>query len=280
MISTRPIGRDQQLIERALLPFPRHRHRRQQQRLQHRQRADQRRYHVPPRLQIRIEPRAHDQPRRRRPPAMRAAPIGIELLHHRAHITQRRRGRVRIASVGDHLHFGRHARQQSALELLIDLQHQQRLALVDVRLQILGPVQIRHAAKHFRAVQSGQQFPRSGAVVLIQHGVRHVVQVVRGRVSEHQALKNRRNEQHRPPARILQHRQQFLAGQSQNSQQRVEHHRTLRPTVCGSPRASGKSSRRPSRPAPRCWARSRPTRSLPKTMSATAPRNTAPAAHR
>ena len=55
----RPERRHQELIERALLALARHRHRGEQHGLQQRQRADQRRYHEPARLEIGVVPGAH-----------------------------------------------------------------------------------------------------------------------------------------------------------------------------------------------------------------------------
>ena len=77
--------------------------------------------------------------------------------------------------------------------------------------------------KHTRTVEPGKQLLRRSAPILIEHAIRNIVQIVRSRIAEDQALEHRRNKQTVAAARILENRQQLLAGERQYSMKRFEH---------------------------------------------------------
>src|SRR5207302_1567087 len=83
------------------------------------------------------------------------------------------------------------------------------------------------------AVEPGQQLARGGAAVLVEHGVGNVVEVVGRGVPEDQRLDDRRDEKREAAARVLEDSEQFLACQSQDAEDRVEH---------GAPRTYNQSS--------------------------------------
>jgi len=100
---------------------------------------------------------------------------------------------------------------QPALEILFDLDDQQHPARVDVSLDVLHAMQICYPLEHAGAIETGQQLPRCGAAILVQHRVGNVVEIVGSRVAEDQSLHDRWNQEAhaRPP--VLENRQQLLA---------------------------------------------------------------------
>ena len=71
-------------------------------------------------------------------------------------------------------------------------------------------------------------------MILIEHRVSHVIQIVSGGVAKDQCLHHRRNEQAHSAAPVLQYREQLLARQREDSQQRVQdgiHAKVLRMTA-------------------------------------------------
>ena len=93
----------------------------------------------------------------------------------------------------------------------------------DVFVDVGRGLQIGHATEDARAVQPGQQIVGRHAAVLIEHGVRNVVQIVGGRIAVDEALNDRRNEQAEAALRVLEHREKFFSRQSQYTQQCIEH---------------------------------------------------------
>jgi hypothetical protein len=79
---------------------------------------------------------------------------------------------------------------------------------IDISTDVALALQAGHSHEHSRTVQMTQQLVRRGAVVLVEHRIRHAVQVVGRCISVDQALKNRRDEQARAAPRILQDREQ------------------------------------------------------------------------
>ncbi len=109
------------------------------------------------------------------------------------------------------------------LEILIDLDDEHRPAVVDEGLDVLCPSEVRHAMEDAGPVEPRQQLLRSGRSILIEHGIRHVIQVVTGRVAEDQALHDRRNEDAEAAARVLERREQLFARQGEDAEDCVEH---------------------------------------------------------
>ena len=204
---------------------------------------------------------------RRRRQAVVAAPIGVERLDGGADVAQRRAGGVGVAAVGDHLHGGCLAGRQPALEIGVDLDHQQHLLIVDQPLHLVGLGQVGDAVEDAGAVQLGQQGRRGRAAVPIEHRVGDVVQVERGGVAEQQALQHRLQQQHVAGARVLQDRQELLADQRQDAAKGGQHRRSAQRLAR---RAAGQRQHDDGAPPPgwRRWAGSRSTRRRPGTGSA------------
>ena len=98
--------------------------------------------------------------------------------------------------------------------------------------------QIGDALEHARAVELGEKLVRGGAAVLVEHGIGNVVQIVGRGVAEDQALNDRRNEQAEAAARILEDRQQLLAGQREDAEKGCSSMR-LKPVSCASTARAG-----------------------------------------
>src|ERR1039457_2258100 len=60
-------------------------------------------------------------------------------------------------------------------------------------------------------------------MVLVERRVSDVIEIVGGGVTENQRLYHRRDEQTHAAARILQYREKLLAGQCQNTRERIDH---------------------------------------------------------
>lgn len=88
---------------------------------------------------------------------MGGPPVGIERIDDRGDVAHGGCRRVGIAAVRDHLHIAGKSEEESPLEILIDLNSQDRLPLIDRDLQVGGPVEVRDAAKDAGSVQPGQQ---------------------------------------------------------------------------------------------------------------------------
>src|SRR5439155_13640166 len=98
-------------------------------------------------------------------------------------VAHRRSGSVGIPPIGDHLNLGRHAGKQPPLELLVKLYDEQRAPIVDVIRHFACSSQVGHAIEHAGAVELGQQSAGGGGAILVERGVRHVVEVVGCRVA-------------------------------------------------------------------------------------------------
>ncbi len=203
-------GRDQQLIEGAHLAFARHRQPGDQQGDHESEQSHDARKNEPARQQIGVEPGANFQPRRRAAPAVLRSPLLIESEQHTIGIVQRQRCGVGVSAIDQQLHRGRLMPQQIAGEVRADVQHQQRILVVDQRgdLRIVGDVG--HLAKGVRAGKARDQFARGVARVFVVNRIRNVVEVEAGGIAEHQQLNERRADQHRAAGRVAQQHEQFL----------------------------------------------------------------------
>ena len=101
-----------------------------------------------------------------------------------------------------------------------DLDHEDDTLFVDVGRDVRGAVQVCHAMEDTRPVDRRQEVMRSGIARLIEHGVWHAGQVIRGGISKDEALENRRQEQTAP---ILEHGEELFAGQREYAVQCREH---------------------------------------------------------
>ena len=108
---------------------------------------------------------------------------------------------------------------------LIDLEPKLKDAasIVDVIGNVARPSEIGYAIEHAGAVELGQQGAGGGGTILVECDVRDVVEVVGCRVAEDEALQDRRTDQRETAAGVLENGQQFLAYQSENAKQGVEH---------------------------------------------------------
>ena len=79
---------------------------------------------MPAGLQIRIVPGPRSEPDRYPALALGRAPIGVECVDHVVNVTHRGGRGVGVPAIGNHLHIGLLAREQPALKVLIDLNHQ------------------------------------------------------------------------------------------------------------------------------------------------------------
>src|SRR5262245_26084794 len=107
---------------------------------------------MPAGLQIRVVPGPSSESDRRSTLAVGGSPIGIESVDNAIDVAHGRACRIGVPAIGNHLHVGLQAGEQSALEILIDLDDEQSTALIDHRFYIRLPVQIGHAAEYARAI--------------------------------------------------------------------------------------------------------------------------------
>jgi hypothetical protein len=110
-----------------------------------------------------------------------------------------------------------------ALEILVDLDDEKRAAAVDPGGDVLVPARFGLAMKDAGSVQAGEKGAEAAAVVLVEHGVGHGVEVEAGGVAEEQALQDRRQEDDEAAAGILQDGEKFLPDQRQDAKERGEH---------------------------------------------------------
>jgi len=214
--------------------------------LEQRQGADQAWDHVPARLQVRVIPRAQCDPDLRAALAVGRAPVGVERRYDGADVPERRAGGVRIAAVRDHLHIGRLAQEQLALEIRINPNHEQDAALIDRGLEVLRPVEVGQAVKRSRAVQARHQVSRRGAAIAVQYSIGHVVQVIRRHVPVDQTLEHRRDQESEPSARVLENGQQLFPGQAEDATDRLQHSAPrFSPASCGLWLGTGAAPRPP-----------------------------------
>ena len=198
-------------------------HGRQQQRLQHTERADQRRDHIPTGFEIGIVPGAHRDPNRRCAFAMVGCPVRIEAIDDGADVAQCRAGRIGVAAVGDHLHVRRATGHEPALEILPDLDNEQGAPFIDQGFDVGSTMKLGHAEKYARAVQCRQQLVGGGTSILVQHRVWHIVEIIGRRVPEDETLQDRREKKTDPAARILENSEQFLVNEGEDAQDRFDH---------------------------------------------------------
>ena len=182
--------RHEKLVESPLLALARDRHGGQHHGHHHRDRADQRWNHVPARLEAGIVPGAGRHPDRGTGKPARQPPFLAEHGEYRVHVTLRGPGRVRVAAVGDDLDRRRRPGQQIALKIPVDHDDEHRAAIVHIGGRLSGLIESRHAGENPRAIEPRHQCLGDCAAVMIDQCVRHVVEVIGGRVTEDQALEN------------------------------------------------------------------------------------------
>jgi hypothetical protein len=106
----------QQLVEGALLAFPGDGQRRHQHGHHQCQHADNARHEEPAALQVRIEPGADFEPRRRAAQASGSAPVVVEAIDDTARVVEHDHGRVGVAAIDDDLQRSRPPASRSAVK--------------------------------------------------------------------------------------------------------------------------------------------------------------------
>ena len=126
-----------------------------------------------------------DNPNRRVRPGLGGPPVGIECFDDGGRRNPARSPAVlELRPSAITWTSARQARHQPPLEILVDLDGQQRSPVVDHGSQVGGPIQVGHAAENAGPVQLRQQFVRRGAAVLVEHGIGDVVEVVGRHVAD------------------------------------------------------------------------------------------------
>jgi hypothetical protein len=215
--------RYQQLVERPLFPLAGDGHSCQHQRAHHGQRADQAWDHAPARIQVGIEPRAGHGPNCRAALTVVGTPTRVERFDHDLKIPQGGARSVGIAAIGYHLNLCGFASQQVPLEILSDLDDQERAAVVNPGVDVLGPAENGLAPKNARSIQAGEKGSGGGALVLVKDGVGDGIEVEAGGVAEDEALQDRRHKDDESAPRILQDGEKFLPNQCQDAKERGTH---------------------------------------------------------
>ena len=100
-------------------------------------------------------------------------------------------GGIRVPTVGDNLDRGLTLGRKVFLEIPIDDDDKHGPLVIDEGGGLPGLVKRRDARKDPRAVEPSDKRLRGDAAILIHKGIRHGVEVIRGGVTEDQALENR-----------------------------------------------------------------------------------------
>ena len=168
-------------------------------------------------------------------------PIGIEAFDDRVDVAEGNAGGVGVAPVGDHLDIGGLVGCDSALEVLADPDDKEGATIVDEVGDVAGAVDPGDLLEHARAVEPGDQVMSGGAAILVEDRIGDVVEVVGGGIAEEERLEDRRQKQRHPAARILQHREQLLARQGEDAEERIEDRGHQASFFCVAIRASSMS---------------------------------------
>ena len=221
-------GRDEHLVERAELPFPRHGQAGNDHPHQEIDRADQIRQDEPAEIEVRVEPvqsldlnagrlGLHESGRRRCQP-----------LYDLLDILRQNLGCIGSPPVQQQLHLGGHAPLHLGGKIVLEVHHHQHVLTVDGFFGLLEIVLERDVPEGRRTAQPADDLLAPVPRVFVDHHHVHVLHFHRGRPRKDENLDDRRDQHHEPALPRAHEHQQLFPRNRKDTAKRSHHKIDLR----------------------------------------------------